>query len=48
MPAEEALAHAEEFEPSRGTEQWVGLAVGVGAIAAGGALLLGGRRRPAT
>lgn len=42
---EEALAHAEEFEPARGSEEWTGLILGVGAISAGAALLLLGRRR---
>jgi hypothetical protein len=43
-PAEETLAHAEEFEPDRGTEEGIGIGVGAVLIAVGLGLLAIRRR----
>ena len=43
----EALDHSPEFEPDRGTAEWVGAALGAAALLLGGVLLLRLRRRPA-
>ena len=43
----EALSHTEEFEPGRGTEEWVGFAVGIVAIVLALALLAARRRTAA-
>lgn len=45
-PAAGALEHAEEFEPARGTAEWIGLGVGVALIALAGIGLTAARRRP--
>lgn len=43
--AEEALSHAEDFEPERETEEWLAVAVGVAAILSALVVLLAGHRR---
>lgn len=47
QPSEEALSHTEEFEPDRGTAEWVGVAVGVFLIAVALGLLATRRRATA-
>lgn len=42
-----ALEHSPEFEPDRGTAEWIGAALGAAAVLLGVALLLRHRRRPA-
>lgn len=44
---EEALEHAPAFEPDRGSEEWIALAVGIGAIVLAALGLLATRRRAA-